>query len=37
MSFIDLTDQLAYARTPFIKNAALLMGCNVTVGVRVAF
>lgn len=33
----NLTDQLAYAHTSFIKNAAPLMGRNVTVGVRVAF
>ena len=33
----DLTDRLAYAHTSFIKNAAPLMGRNVTVGVRVAF
>ena len=33
----NLTDQLAYAHTSFIKTAAPLMGRNVTVGVRVAF
>lgn len=33
----NLTDRLAYAHTSFIKNAAPLMGRNVTVGVRVAF
>ncbi|WP_087745865.1 MULTISPECIES: TonB-dependent receptor domain-containing protein [unclassified Acidovorax] len=33
----NLTDRLAYAHTSFIKNAAPLMGGNVTVGVRVAF
>ena len=31
----NLTDRLAYAHTSFIKNAAPLMGRNVTVGVRV--
>ena len=33
----NLTDRLAYAHTSFIKNAAPLMGRNITVGVRVAF
>lgn len=33
----NLTDRLAYAHTSFIKNAAPLMGRNVTVGVKVAF
>ena len=33
----NLTDQLAYAHTSFIKTPAPLMGRNVTVGVRVAF
>ena len=33
----NLTDRLAYAHTSFIKNAAPLLGRNVTVGVRVAF
>ncbi len=33
----NLTDRLAYAHTSFIKNAAPLMGRNLTVGVRVAF
>ena len=33
----NLTDRLAYAHTSFIKNAAPLMGRNMTVGVRVAF
>jgi iron complex outermembrane receptor protein len=28
----NLTDRLAYAHTSFIKNAAPLMGRNVTVG-----
>jgi iron complex outermembrane receptor protein len=32
-----LTDRLAYAHTSFIKNAAPLMGRNVTAGVKVAF
>ena len=33
----NLTDRLAYAHTSFIKNAAPLMGRNITVGVKVAF
>lgn len=33
----NLTDRLAYAHTSFIKNAAPLMGRNLTVGVKVAF
>ena len=33
----NLTDRLAYAHTSCIKNAAPLMGRNVTVGVKVAF
>ena len=33
----NLTDTLAFSHTSFIKNAAPLMGRNVTVGVRVAF
>lgn len=33
----NLTDQLAYARTSFIKMAAPLMGRNVAVGVKVTF
>ncbi|WP_182120053.1 TonB-dependent receptor [Acidovorax sp. FHTAMBA] len=33
----NLTDRLAYAHTSFIKNAAPLMGRNVTLGVKVAF
>lgn len=33
----NLTDRLAYAHTSFIKNAAPLLGRNITVGVRVAF
>jgi iron complex outermembrane receptor protein len=33
----NLTDRLAYAHTSFIKNAAPLMGRNVTAGVKVAF
>ena len=33
----NLTDCLAYAHTSFIKNAAPLMGRNITVGVKVAF
>ena len=32
----NLTDRLAYAHTSFIKNAAPLMGRNITVGVKVA-
>ncbi len=33
----NLTDRLAYAHTSFIKNAAPLMGRNLTVGVKLAF
>ena len=33
----NLTDRLAYAHTSFIKNAAPLMGRNITVGMKVAF
>ena len=33
----NLTDRLAYAHTSFIKNAAPLMGRNLTLGVKVAF
>ena len=33
----NLTDRLAYAHTSFIKNAAPLLGRNITVGVKVAF
>ncbi|MBN9366602.1 MAG: TonB-dependent receptor [Comamonadaceae bacterium] len=33
----NLTDRLAYAHTSFIKNAAPLMGRNITVGVKVSF
>ena len=33
----NLTDTLAFSHTSFIKNAAPLMGRNVTLGVRVAF
>lgn len=33
----NLTDRLAYAHTSFIKNAAPLMGRNITLGVKVAF
>ncbi len=33
----NLTDRLAYAHTSFIKNAAPLMGRNITVGMRVSF
>jgi len=33
----NLTDRLAYAHTSFIKNAAPLMGRNITMGVKVAF
>ena len=33
----NLTDRLAFAHTSFIKNAAPLMGRNVTVGVKVSF
>ena len=33
----NLTDRLAYAHTSFIKDAAPLMGRNLTLGVRVAF
>jgi iron complex outermembrane receptor protein len=33
----NLTDCLAYAHTSFIKNAAPLMGRNLTVGMKVAF
>jgi iron complex outermembrane receptor protein len=33
----NLTDRLGYAHTSFIKNAAPLMGRNITVGVKVSF
>ncbi|CAN7384937.1 TonB-dependent receptor [Acidovorax sp. LjRoot118] len=33
----NLADRLAYAHTSFIKNAAPLMGRNLTLGVKVAF
>jgi len=33
----NLSDRLAYAHTSFIKNAAPLMGRNLTLGVKVAF
>ncbi|HQQ71926.1 MAG TPA: TonB-dependent receptor, partial [Alicycliphilus sp.] len=33
----NLTNRLAYAHTSFIKDAAPLMGRNVTLGVRVSF
>lgn len=33
----NLTDQLAYSHTSFIKDAAPLTGRNLTVGVRVSF
>ena len=33
----NLNDRLAYAHTSFIKNAAPLMGRNVTLGMKVAF
>ncbi len=33
----NLTNELAYSHTSFIKNAAPLMGRNVTVGMRVTF
>lgn len=33
----NLTDRLAYTNTSFIKNAAPLMGRNLTLGVKVAF
>lgn len=33
----NLTDRLAYAHTSFIKNAAPLMGRNITVGMKVSF
>ncbi len=33
----NLTDKLAYSATSFIKDAAPLMGRNVTVGMRVSF
>ncbi len=33
----NLTDRLAYANTSFIKNAAPLMGRNLTLGAKVAF
>lgn len=33
----NLTDRLAYAHTSFIKNAAPLMGRNITLGVKMAF
>ena len=33
----NLTDRLAYAHTSFIKNAAPLMGRNITLGAKVAF
>ena len=33
----NLTDRLAYAHTSFIKNAAPLMGRNITLGMKVAF
>ncbi len=33
----NLTDELAYSHTSFIKNAAPLPGRNVTAGVRVSF
>ena len=33
----NLTNRLAYAHTSFIKNAAPLMGRNITVGMKVAF
>jgi iron complex outermembrane receptor protein len=33
----NLTNRLAFAHTSFIKNAAPLMGRNITVGVKVSF
>ncbi len=33
----NLTDQLAYAHTSFIKNVAPLAGRNITLGLRVSF
>ncbi|MBO9678109.1 MAG: TonB-dependent receptor [Acidovorax sp.] len=33
----NLTDRLAYAHTSFIKNAAPLLGRNITVGMKVSF
>lgn len=33
----NLTDRLAYAHTSFIKDAAPLMGRNITVGMKVSF
>ena len=33
----NLTDRLAYAHSSFIKNAAPLMGRNITLGVRLDF
>ena len=33
----NLTDRLAYSATSFIKDAAPLMGRNITVGMRVSF
>jgi iron complex outermembrane receptor protein len=33
----NLTNELAYSHTSFIKNAAPLPGRNLTAGVRVSF